>query len=118
MTHPPPALWGLFDGKSSSLNGNQIVMACPPEDWQTVDPQTGKRAPDFGLAEKTIAVVYEDTESFGKWTPNARLIAAAPDLLAAVSAAIDVIEKYNNGYYIRFGDVFEQLCNAEAKAKG
>ncbi|MDO9128405.1 MAG: hypothetical protein Q7U34_00920 [Anaerolineales bacterium] len=117
-TKHTPGPWGLFDGKSSNLNGKQIVMTCPPKDWQCIDLETGAQTPDFGLAEKTIAVVYEDTETFGKWTPNARLIASSPDLLAAVSAAIDIIERWNAGEDAMFGDVFEQLCAAETKAKG
>uniref|UniRef100_A0A6H1ZBE8 Uncharacterized protein n=1 Tax=viral metagenome TaxID=1070528 RepID=A0A6H1ZBE8_9ZZZZ len=39
------------------------------------------------------------------------------DLLAAVSAAIDIIERWNAGEDVKFGDVFEQLVATEAKAK-
>jgi hypothetical protein len=35
----------------------------------------------------------------------------------AVSAAIDIIERWNTGEDVKFGDVFEQLVTAETKAK-
>jgi len=38
--------------------------------------------------------------------------------LAAIAAAIDIIERWNAGEDVKFGDVFEQLCAAETEAKG
>lgn len=67
--------WSLFDGKSSSLNQFQIVM--------------GSRE---NTCPKMLAVVYETTDNFEEWTANARLIAAAPDLLQAARCALADLE--------------------------
>jgi len=73
-----PAKWGLFDGRSSSANGGQFVMAAP-ENWgfQVVDLETGEQSPDYAFGT-CIATVHEDTPKFGEWTATARLIVNAP----------------------------------------
>lgn len=60
-----------------------------------------------------IANVWRDTES-GK--SNARLIAAAPDLLAACEAALDVITRYEP--QPERLEIWGQLKDTIAKAKG
>uniref|UniRef100_A0A6H1ZAZ1 Uncharacterized protein n=1 Tax=viral metagenome TaxID=1070528 RepID=A0A6H1ZAZ1_9ZZZZ len=47
---------------------------------------------------------------------NARLIAAAPYLLAAVTVAIDTIERWNAGENVQFEELFRQLCAAAGEA--
>jgi hypothetical protein len=71
---PTPAPWQLFDGRSSSRNGHQLIAASDGK-YRDVWDST------------PIAWVLETTPAFGKFTPNARLMAAAPELLLALQAA-------------------------------
>ena len=77
-TITPPAKWGLFDGRSSSANGGQFVMAAP-EDWhfQVLDLETLEAGPDYAMG-KCVATIHETTPRFGEWTATARLIVNAP----------------------------------------
>lgn len=50
------------------------------------------------------------------WEPNARLIAAAPELLAALEALLDMDVAYQRGP--RVADAVEVARSALAKAKG
>jgi len=61
--------WMLFDGRSSSENGNQIIIR-------------------RGNPIRYVALVYETTPEFGQFTPTARLLLAAPELLAACKAVL------------------------------
>lgn len=69
MTEPKhtPGPWRLFDGRSSSKGGQQLVFG-PFDPAKQANPH--------------IAWVNQNTPAFKEFTPNARLIAAAPDLLA------------------------------------
>jgi hypothetical protein len=85
-------LWGLFDGKSSSLNGKQMVMGLKPKqhlDFLAVDMKSGELSIDYALDGDTIAVVYQDTEKFQQWTPTAALIASCPVLLETLREIAD-----------------------------
>lgn len=81
--HPLPSPWGLFDGKSSSANGHQLVMAATDWRFGVLNMDTGKIEPDYAMG-KCIAEILEDTPEFGEWTPTARLIVEAPRLLTAL----------------------------------
>ena len=86
-----PGPWTLFDGKSSSLNGHQLIFGSRKKvEWNTVDLRTGKTAPDNALCGETVAQVYEDTEKFQQWTANALLIASAPELLDMLKELLEV----------------------------
>lgn len=71
---PTPAPWQLFDGRSSSRNGHQLIAASDGKYRQVWD-------------STPLAWVLETTPAFGQFTPNARLMAAAPELLQALQAA-------------------------------
>jgi len=84
--------WGLFDGRSSSLNGHQLVMAVKgPQSFRVQDLTTGKRHPDYGLDGEIIAEVREDTPKFGVWTSNARLIVAALEMFRLLKAIAELM---------------------------
>lgn len=79
--------WGLFDGHSSSDNGNQFVMGVHPDqhfDFLSYNMETRERSIDYALDGHIVAKILQDTEKFGQWTPTARLIASAPVLLATL----------------------------------
>ena len=84
--------YGLFDGRSSSLNGHQLVMGVKgPQAFCAYDIATGKRHPDYGLNGTIIAEVREDTPKFGIWTFNARLIVAALEMFKIIKAIAELI---------------------------
>ena len=84
--------WGLFDGKSSSLNGHQLVMGIKgPQSFCVQDLTTGKRHPDYGLNGEVIAEVHEDTPKFGVWTFNARLIVTALEMFRIIKAIAELM---------------------------
>lgn len=74
QTRYTPAPWQLFDGRSSSRNGGQLITASDGKYRSTWD-------------STPLAWVLEDTPAFNHFTPNARLMAAAPELLVALKAA-------------------------------
>ena len=79
--------WGLFDGKSSNLNGRQMIFGVKPDahfDFLALNMDTGELSIDYALYGDTIAVVYQDTEKFGEWTPTAKAICSVPVLLATL----------------------------------
>ena len=83
----PRKCWGLFDGKSSSLNGRQMIFGVKPDehfDFLSMDINTGELSIDYALYGDTIAVVYQDTEKFQEWTPTAKAICSVPILLATL----------------------------------
>ena len=74
-------MWHLFDGKSSSRKGDQLVFSpCTP--LTTLEPQ----------GEKMVAIVLEDTEKFGQWTRTARLFATSPALFQLCKEALADLE--------------------------
>ena len=85
-------LYGLFDGRSSSLNGHQLVMGVKgPQAFCAYDIATGKHHPDYGLNGTIIAEVREDTPMFEIWTFNARLIVAALEMFKIIKAIAELI---------------------------
>jgi len=84
--------WGLFDGRSSSLNGHQLVMGVKgPQSFCVQDLTTGKHHPDYGLDGEIVAEVREDTPKFGVWTFNARLIVAALEMFRVLKAIAELM---------------------------
>ena len=84
--------WGLFDGRSSSLNGHQLVMGVKgPQSFCVQDLTDGARHPDYGLNGEVIAEVHEDTPKFGVWTFNARLIVAALEMFRIIKAIAELM---------------------------
>ena len=84
--------WGLFDGRSSSLNGHQLVMGVKgPQSFCVQDLTTGKRHPDYGLDGEIVAEVREDTPKFGVWTFNARLIVSALEMFRVLKAIAELM---------------------------
>ena len=84
--------WELFDGKSSSLNGHQLLMGVKgPQSFCVQDLTTGARHPDYGLDGEIIAEVREDTPKFGAWTFNARLIVAALEMFRVMKAIAELM---------------------------
>ena len=84
--------WGLFDGRSSSLNGHQLVMGVKgPQSFCVQDLTTGKRHPDYGLDGEIVAEVREDTPKFGVWTFNARLIVAALEMFRIIKVIAELM---------------------------
>jgi len=83
----PRKCWGLFDGKSSSLNGHQLIFGVKPNqhfDFMQYNIETGERSIDYALDGDVVAQVYQDTEKFQEWTPTAKAICAVPVLLATL----------------------------------
>ena len=85
------------------------------------------RAFEFGMGDTTIVAsndrvvcycTFKDALDASEFQANARLIAAAPDLLEAANFAIDEIEKWNCYRPCNIEDVFEKLVTAVSKAKG
>ena len=84
--------WGLFDGRSSSLNGRQLVMGFKGKQSFCVQDLTdGARHPDYGLNGEIIAEVREDTPKFGVWTFSARLIVAAFEMFGVLKAIAELM---------------------------
>ena len=76
-----PGPWKLFDGRSSSRGEGQLVIGA------------------FDCARQAaprIAWVNETTPQMNQFTPDARLIAAAPDLLEALKAVFEHCEMVHN----------------------
>ena len=90
--------FGLFDGKSSSRNGGQLVMSAPVRSkFQSVDLETGKLSTDFGLEGSLVAIVLEDTPKFEKWTDIALLISSAPDMFRQLDNTITCLQVIARG---------------------
>lgn len=70
--------WQLFDGRSSDRNGDQLITASDGKYRATFD-------------STPLAWVLETTPVFNQFTANARLIAAAPELLDALQEAVHAL---------------------------
>jgi hypothetical protein len=94
MTHTSGP-WTVIE----KCEGTQVIVS-GPEDWVGV------------------ALVYGDTDEEAE--ANARLIAAAPELLDAIELAYDLLNTMTTSEYSRGGDanVRHVLRTAIAKAKG
>jgi len=92
--------WMLFDGRSSSENGNQIIIR-------------------RGNPIRYVALVYETTPEFGQFTPTARLLLAAPALLAACKmvVATGVYNEKTNGVWAVDGPTVLAVLAALDKAE-
>jgi len=64
------------------------------------------------------AIAKVDTFNYGEWIGNARLIAAAPDLLEALEELVDLFGGLVSGEYPPDGFTTQPARDAIAKAKG
>lgn len=81
-------------------------------DFNDVDEERGSVAistPEWGAFARVVITVDDEPSEEGK--ANAYLIAAAPEMLAALEAAQDVISQ-------SYSDLKIQIANAIAKARG
>ena len=69
---------------------------------------------DGNVRGTLVCEVSENDESFA----NARLIAAAPDLLEACKDAADAMSRMDCGEETRMGSALKKVCDAIAKATG
>jgi hypothetical protein len=87
-----------------------------PGPWETY-----QLAPDSDPQERFIVVTEDrETEICGviHFEADARLIAAAPDLLAALEYAYEVLAKVYDGEQVEVGSALQPCANAIAQAKG
>jgi hypothetical protein len=71
-----------------------------------------------GKSVYNIAVIGDRMPSPSQWAPNARLIAAAPELLEAALGALVRLRHYEDNLGGADGDVIFELEQAIAKATG
>ena len=95
-----------------------------PGPWQHGDLDDGDTIYVFGRGEDTLVCEVNDTDlDADEAEGNARLIAAAPELLAACKAAVEYAEtcrdipEFSSGYCIGT-DHLEAIKAAIAKAEG
>ncbi|MDY6936914.1 MAG: hypothetical protein SWY16_04535 [Cyanobacteriota bacterium] len=104
QTRYTPAPWQLFDGRSSSRKGGQLISASDGKYRDTWD-------------STPLAWVIETTPTFNQFTPDARLMASAPELLVAVRAARqNLCRLYPEHEYL--GRFIDYLDGVIAKATG
>ena len=65
-----------------------------PGPWRSLNFGTEVRTEDMRTAVASLGMGYDHEDGDGRRTANARLIAAAPDLLAALRALVEVAEGY------------------------
>ena len=97
-----PGPWSLFDGRSSNKNGQQLVLG--PFDEAT-------------RSTPWIAWVNETTPAMHQYTPNARLIAAAPELLEACERVLRAIKWSSTDDRMAEDEQADMLRAAIAKAE-
>ena len=88
-----------------------------PGPWETPGEDGGERVicyQDSTGKRRTLAHVY-DGEEFGSMEANARLIAAAPELLAALQRSLNWLSSYSGDGAL---GAYEQARAAIAKASG
>jgi hypothetical protein len=103
-TFTPGPWFGIVDGRYADTEWNaENDMA-----------QVSTVAPISDASGKTLALVVSEGWDDSELDANARLIAAAPDLLEACESARDVLHALGQN----FGGSFEQIERAIAKARG
>lgn len=90
-----------------------------PGPWHYSPTHYGK-AYDIGAADgDNVALVYGPSENGSDFfRANARLIAAAPELLAALEEMVEVHPRYNRDHWPVLADALDHARAAIAKAKG
>lgn len=94
-----PGPWKLFDGKTSSEKGGQLIISGLPR----LD---------------IIAKVYADTATFGEFTPDARLLAAAPNLLAALKLCREWLMEEKGSWRGTMDQIDAAIAKAEGRCDG
>ena len=94
-----------------------------PGPWTVVEDHNGTRIEDaqrYGIMSETYAGDYSGRAyPTIKEEADARLIAAAPDLLAALEGLVDVLEEIETyGYAPNSNEALNKAIAAFAKAKG
>ena len=89
------------DGIIEDVDGNYVVIFCP-------------EGPYYGR----VAMVYAECGRDCELVPNARLIAAAPDLLEALEEIVELMDAVNDGQYAIDSFTTQPAKEAIQKARG
>ena len=91
-------------------------MNYTPGPWR-IDGKPGYEAPEIHATNRRIArVLYHLGSEDREVDANARLIAAAPELLVSLQELMDLVEDIIDGAYVPDDFTLRPACKAVAKA--